>query len=220
MTELAEEARTRQGLYRFTGAALRPPAADMFAILGPAVEFMHTRDLERFSFVREWHALAAVVTDPPPVEALEPEYVRLFGVGMSGTPATPTESFYRVPKREGGVGDFIAQLQNEYRRMGLSWAGASEPPDHVATEMDAMSFLAGLEADAWQTGRDDEATSALRNQLSFLNRHLSVWVLLFVTKAKAANPAPFYSAAVEFLHSLVIHEKSMASILLTELEST
>jgi len=207
-------------LYRFTGATLRPPEADTFAMLGPAVEFMDTRDLERFSFVHEWHALGALVAAPPPIRDLEPEYVRLFGVGMSRTPATPTESYYRVPKREGGVGDFIAQLENEYRRMGLSSTGASEPPDHIATEMDAMSYLAGLEADAWQAGLAEEATGSLRNQLRFLNQHLSVWVPLFLDRARDANPAPFYSAVVEFLHSFVIHERSMTSILLREVEST
>lgn len=220
MTELAEEARTRQGLYRVAGATLRPPAADTLATLGQAAQFMHTRDLERFSYAGKWHTLSALVAFPPSIEILEPEYVRLFGVGMSGTPATPMESFYRVPKREGGVGDFVAQLEDEYRRMGLSWAGTSEPPDHIATEMDAMSYLAGVEADAWQTGFVDEASSTLRNQQRFLGRHLSVWVPLFVTRARAANPAPFYSAAVEFLHSFVIHEKSIASLLLSGLEKT
>ncbi len=220
MLELAEEAQTRQGLYRLAGEILRPPAMDTLVLLGSATEIMDSRGLERFSYAMAWHRLVDAITGSSSIGALEPEYVRLFGVGVSGTPATPTESFYRIPKRKGGVGDFVAQLQSEYRHMGLSLARTEEPPDHISTELDAMACLTGAEAEAWRTGIPDEAYRSLESQELFLDRHLSVWVPLFVARAKAASPCPFYSAVVDFLHSFIVHEGSMVPILRTELAAT
>jgi TorA maturation chaperone TorD len=218
MTELAEESRTRQGLYRLTGASFRPPESESLSLLAPAVEFLQSRDLDRFAYAREWRAFAAQVLEGLSIDTLETEYVRLFGVGVAGTPATPTESFYRVPNRDGGVGDFVAQIQGEYRKMGLSWAGSSESPDHISTELDVMSYLCGVEADALEMGSSDQAIAALTRQRRFLDRHLAVWVPRFVEKAHAAHPSPFYKAALEFLHSFVVHERNIAFILVSEME--
>ena len=218
MTELAEEARTRQGLYRLTGATLRPPEVGSFSLLAQAVEFMDARDLDRFAYAREWRTLAKQVLGGLSMEILETEYVRLFGVGVAGTPATPTESFYRVPKRDGGVGDFVAQIQIEYRRLGLTWAGSSEPPDHISTELDVMSYLCGIEADAWDQGSASEAFAAMSSQKGFLDQHLVIWVPLFVEKGRAAHPVPFYQAVLEFLHSFVVHERNITAALAARME--
>ena len=218
MTGAPEEARTRQGLYRLTGATLRPPDVESFALLAQAVEFMDARDLDRFAYAREWRALTKQFLMVSPIETLETEYVRLFGVGVAGTPATPTESFYRVPKRDGGVGDFVAQIQGEYRRMGLTWTGSSEPPDHISTELDVMSHLCGTEADAWDQGLADTALATMNNQKRFLDGHLAIWVPVFVEKGRAAHPVPFYAAVLEFLHSFVVHERSITAVLVAEME--
>lgn len=218
MTGLVEEARTRQGLYRLTGATLRPPQVESFSLVAQAVEFMDARDLDRFAYAPEWRALSEQFLRGSPIETLETDYVRLFGVGVVGTPATPTESSYRVPKRDGGVGEFVAQIQGEYRRMGLTWAGSSESPDHIATELDVMSYLCGTEADAWDQGLAEVALVAMSNQKSFLERHLVIWVPLFVEKARAAHPVPFYAAVLEFLNSFVVHERSITAALVAEME--
>ena len=207
-------------MYRLTGAALRPPEVESFSLLAQAVEFMNERDLDRFAYAREWRGLTKQFLTGSPIETLETEYVRLFGVGVAGTPATPTESFYRVPKRDGGIGDFVAQILGEYARMGLTSAGSSESPDHISTELDVMSHLCGSEANAWDLGLADEALAMMNNQKRFLDRHLVIWVPLFVEKARAAHPIPFYAAVLGFLHSFVVHERSITAVIVAEMERT
>ncbi len=138
--------------------------------------------------------------------------MRLFGVGPASTPAPPVESFYRIGRREGGVGDFVARIQSEYRQMGVGWSGSAEPPDHIATELEAMSSLCRREWEAWESGSADEAVGSLRLQRTFLDRHLGVWAPLFTARALSANPGAFYSRLLEFIHSFVVHEKNLSAI--------
>ena len=149
MTEWADEAQTRQGLYRFLGVALRPPAVERFEQLTGALEFFDGRDLDRYVYSMDWRRFCDELGSVVSIEPLEVEYVRLFGVGMGGTPAMPTESVYRVPAGDGEIADFISSLQGEYRSMGLVAVDSAESPDHISTEMEVMSYLCGVEAEAW-----------------------------------------------------------------------
>ncbi|MCL1595095.1 MAG: molecular chaperone TorD family protein [Actinomycetia bacterium] len=206
MTEWSDEARTRQGLYRFIGVALRPPESERHELLAAAVEFLDDRDLDRYPYAMAWRRFRDEFRSVDTLEPLEIEYVRLFGVGMGGTPATPTESFYRVPARDGGIADFVSKLQIEYRSMGLASNGTAESPDHISTELEVMSYLCGVEADAWETDQSREATGALRDQARFLGSHLVIWVPTFAGRARSADAFGFYGRLIDLLHAYVIHE--------------
>jgi TorA maturation chaperone TorD len=140
------------------------------------------------------------------VEDLEVDYVRLFGVGMAGTPAMPTESYYRVPSRDGGIADFISVLQREYRSMGLKPVGTAETPDHISTELEAMSYLCGVEAEAWEGDQEQVAMDRLAREARFLSGHLAVWVPVFASRTRDAGPGPFYGALIDLIHAFVVHE--------------
>jgi len=206
MTEWTDDARTRQGLYRFIGVALRPPEAERLELLASAVGFLDGRDLDRYPYSMTWRRFRDEFRSVSVIEPLEIEYVRLFGVGMAGTPATPTESYYRVPSRDGGIAEFVASLQREYRSMGLTSAGSAESPDHISTEMEVMSYLCGVEAGAWESEEVGTAMDTLRTEARFLGAHLAVWVPSFVGRARGANAAGFYGALVDLLHAFVVHE--------------
>ena len=206
MTEWADEARTRQGLYRFIGAALRPPESERLALLVSAREFLDGRDLDRHAFSMDWRRFCDELGSIASIEALEVEYVRLFGVGMRGTPATPTESFYRIPTQDGEVADFISTLQREYRSMGLVSVGTSEAPDHISTEMEVMSYLCGVEAEAWESDQRRLAMDTLGVETRFLKGHLAAWVPEFAERARAADADSFYGRLVDLLHAYVVHE--------------
>jgi len=137
---------------------------------------------------------------------LEVEYVRLFGVGMGGTPATPTESYYRVPARDGGIAHFISSLQREYRSMGLVSVGIAESPDHISTEMEVMSYLCGLEVEAWESDQGTLALDTLSLEVRFIKTHLAMWVPEFCASARAASASGFYGRLVDFAHAYVVHE--------------
>ena len=206
MTEWSEDARTRQGLYRFIGAALRSPDAQRFEILASALDLLDGRDLDRYPYLIPWRRFRDELRVVATIEPLEIEYVRLFGVGMGGTPAMPTESYYRVPARDGGIADFVASLERDYGSMGLTSIGTTESPDHISTEMDVMSYLCGVEADAWESADVGTAMETLRKEALFLRTHLAVWVPSFAERTRAANAAEFYRRLIDLLHAFIIHE--------------
>jgi TorA maturation chaperone TorD len=206
MTEWADEARARQGLYRFIGAALLPPERGRLEVLSSAFGILDEYDLDRFPYFIAWRNFVVVLESDVSPEELGIEYVRLFGVGFRGTPAIPTESNYRAPNRDGAVASFIASLEAEYRSMGLTSAGGAEAPDHISTELEVMSYLCGVEADAWESSHETLARNTLEIESSFVRSHLAVWIPMFASRVLAANPAPFYESASELVHAFVIHE--------------
>ncbi len=206
MTEWADEARTRQGLYRFIGAALRPPAIDRLELLTGARDFLDGRDLDRYVFSMDWRRFCDELGSFTSIVPLEVEYVRLFGVGMGGTPAMPTESVYRVPTGDGGIADFISTLQGEYRSMGLVSVDSVESPDHISTEMEVMSYLCGVEAEAWESEQSRLAVESLGVEARFLKGHLGIWVPVFAERVRAANADGFYGRLIDLLHAYVVHE--------------
>jgi TorA maturation chaperone TorD len=206
MTEWADDARTRQGLYRFIGVALRPPEIERVELLASAREFLDDRDLDRYPYSTNWQRFRDEFRSSSSLESLEVEYVRLFGVGMGGTPAMPTESYYRVPARDGGIAEFASNLQREYRSMGLTTVGTSESPDHISTEMEVMSYLCGLESEAWESERRRDAMDTIDREARFLRSHLAVWVPAFADRARAAGADGFYGRLVDLLHAYVVHD--------------
>jgi TorA maturation chaperone TorD len=216
MTEWAEEARTRQGLYRFVGAAFRPPDAESFEFLGSALAILDDRDIDQYAFSRQWRKLASTWPMGGEQVRLEAEYVRLFASGVRGAPAPPVESNYRVSQKGGGVAEFTANLQREYRAMGLITAEAGEAPDHAATEFDVMSYLYRTEAEAWESDRSDLAWQAIARASRFLDRHLAIWIPLLSRRVSSAQPATLYLRLAEFAHALVIHDADFVRILLRQ----
>ena len=206
MTEWADDARTRQGLYRFIGAALRPPEEERLALLTSASGFIDDGDLDRYAYATAWRQFSDALTTETPVERLEIEYVRLFGVGMAGTPASPTESSYRVPSRDGGIADFVSALQDDYLSMGVAAVGTTEAPDHISTEMEAMSFLCRVEAEAWESDDSHIALATRALEARFLRGHLAVWVPVFADRTRAAKAKGFYRSLVDLLHAFVVGE--------------
>ncbi|MCL1600173.1 MAG: molecular chaperone TorD family protein [Actinomycetia bacterium] len=206
MTEWADEARARQGLYRFIGAALLPPERERLELLASAFGILDEYDLDKYPYFIAWRDFAVVLESDVSPEDLGIEYVRLFGVGFRGTPAIPTESNYRAPNRDGAVASFIASLQAEYRSLGLASADGAEAPDHISTELEVMSHLCGVEADAWESSQETLAKDTLKVESRFVRSHLAVWIPMFASRVLAASPAPFYERATELVHAFVIHE--------------
>ncbi len=217
MTDSADIARTRQGLYRFLGGALLPPTDERFRLLADAAVVLAERDLDRFAFSPSWHRLS----DHFPIDVrgsrLDVDYVRLFASGRSGALAPPTESYYRVPAKGGGIADFVAALQREYRSMGVASVGFGEAPDHVSTEMELMAHLCDLEANNWAARQTPMVDETLNLQHRFLAQHLRVWIPQFRRRVQEAPPSLFYVDLVDALHSFVVHDADYVPLLRTEL---
>lgn len=220
MTEWAEVAQTRQGLYRFFGEALLPPSKERLDLLEQAYPVLLERDLDRYAFSLEFRKFGKHLPVDTSATALEVEYVRLFASGMSKALSPPVESYYRVPGKGGGMAEFVADLQREYRSMGIISVGVGESPDHITTELEVMSFLCAAESRAWEEANDAQAFDLLAKQRNFLRRHLVVWIPLLRRRVGRASPVGFYATLVDAVHSMVVHDKDYVSSVLRGRESS
>lgn len=210
-------ARTRQGLYRFFGEALLSPDDDRLGILAGAADVLGRRDIDGFPFSLAWRRMAGALPTEVAGSRLDVDYVRLFASGRSAALAPPTESYYRISGKGGGIAEFVSELQREYRRMGVVLTGLEEAPDHVSTEMEVMAHLCDVEAQGWERGATDEVDATIAVEHRFLTHHLRVWIPQFRRRVTEAPPAPFYSALVEAVHAFVVHEVDYLALVRSEL---
>ena len=213
MTDSADIARTRQGLYRFLGGALLPPTAAQFDLLTAAVAVLDERDIDRFAFSPYWRRLGHHFPLDIVAGGLDVDYVRLFASGRSGALSPPTESYYRVAAKGGGIAEFLAELQREYRAMGLASVGLDESPDHISTELEVMAFLCDLEANAWRGEQIRLVRDTLDLQSRFLRGHLTVWIPPFRERLLDAQPPLFYLDLIDTVHAFVIHERDYVQLI-------
>jgi len=184
------------------------PTTDQFNVLADAVHVLDGRDIDVFAFSRVWRKLGHHFPVDPVGTGLDVEYVRLFASGRSGALSPPTESYYRVPAKGGGIAEFVAALQREYRSMGIVSVGLEEAPDHVSTEMEVMAYLCDLEANARSDDQVRLVGDVLDLQIKFLSHHLAVWIPLFQGRVReAAKPDSFYLDLVDMVHAFVVHDR-------------
>ena len=123
---------------------------------------------------------------------MEVEYNRLF-VGPGPPAAPPYESVYRDPSGL-VMGQAAQDAQGRYADAGLTVIpGRCELPDHIATELGFMAYLAAQESLA----TDRERATWVEMQYSFLVDHLNAWVRLFRYRMDGATRHPFYASLAE-----------------------
>lgn len=112
---------------------------------------------------------------PSLMEQLKDEYVNCFDVGGNGTPPCPLyEGLCRKDEDRVGI---IMDLLRFYNFFDLKLSQSRRDyPDHLSTELEFMSYLASLEAQAEEEGI--ETTPSQLAQRDFLNRHLDIWLPL------------------------------------------
>jgi TorA maturation chaperone TorD len=129
---------------------------------------------------------------------LEIEYNRLF-VGPGRLQAPPYESVYR-DSRGLVMGPAARDVERRYAEAGLALAPEHRDlPDHIATELGFMAYLAMREAEA----KDEERRTWRERERSFLQDHLGVWLPLFCRRVKEASQHPFYTALAELTVTFV-----------------
>lgn len=136
---------------------------------------------------------------------LEEAYVALFTVNPI---APPYESYYQDP--EGFVRGWIGiQLESEYAVAGLNISRSfKEPPDHVAIELEFMSFLCSLEAKAYETCNENDIKTSVERQHKFLNSHLGKWYPRFAQAVTDSPTKSLYNHAVDTTVMFLRHEQN------------
>ena len=196
--QLAELAPLRQALYRVFGALfLYPTPQERTRRLCAAA-----RELTRETQV--WAAYGDCGSLPRMLENLlavfeqadvhtEEEYNRLFQVKPA---APPYESFYL--DREGQARAWITrQLEHEYAQAGLALSPSlNDLPDHIAVELEFMSFLCGEEERSWQANDEDAAANMQTVQRTFMDQHLGQWFPQFARRTIDAGPKELYNGLI------------------------
>lgn len=132
-------------------------------------------------------------------EAMARDNSRLFTIRPM---VPPYESLYTTPSTE-SRGWVSAQLERLYARYGLVLSEMNEMPDHLAVELEFMSYLCELEAGAQQVEDRQSAEAYQQAQADFLDRHLRKWLGKFCLKVRAASPDGFYADTVDALAAYI-----------------
>ncbi len=203
-------ARCRAIMYSFLAQALSAPAPSLCrAIENGALGPVLLRALEGTpARYRRKVALACLdkiagATGKQPTAALEAEYTRLFALNVL---CPQYEADYISTGAENAV-HTIAKVARFYSALGLRVAdGVGERPDHIALELDFMSFLAIKEA--WASERDQRANakSCRRAQTLFLSSHLWLWGATFARSLADATGFRFYLGVRELLEGWLAAE--------------
>ena len=205
--EPTELARLRQGCYRFYGALfLYPDKERLMNLVAAAQELRIGSDsLGDFPFNRAWRRLLATLqglTEDDKAE-VEEEYVRLF---LAKPQAPLYESFYVDPDGH-ARGLIVTQLEREYVETGLALSPTlMDLPDHIAVELEFMSFLCGKEVQAWEAKAGGNGIQARERQGAFLGQHLGRWFPLFARRVRGAASERLYSVAVEAAYAFLHYE--------------
>lgn len=127
-------------------------------------------------------------------EAYEDEYLRVFS-HVCAADCNPCETAY-TSKHIFQASQKMANITGFYQAFGLQ--ADRERPDHIAVEMEFLSFLCYRESIERSKSSVVELRSLRRAQRVFLERHLGKWVGTFcqLMKRKAAKGPMFHLACL------------------------
>ncbi len=140
---------------------------------------------------------------------LQEEYTRLFITSRNGF-CYPYEGAHLGHTSGTQRTVSLIQIENEYAQKGLVLS-INELPDHVAVELEFMSFLCGKESNAGVAPDDiQKAKEVLQSELSFLNRHLGLWFPLFARKV-ISNHNGIYAIVSETAEGFIKYDRDFIS---------
>lgn len=136
-------------------------------------------------------------------EDLLVDYSKLF-VGPNELVAPPYGSVY-LDKGRRVMGVSTMEVVNIYRTQGLGMdEDFREMPDHIAVELEFMSFLIHEEIKALENDDLETARKFMEKQNMFLHFYLS-WVPLLCEKIKKGTDNSFYVALADCLQAFVVN---------------
>lgn len=135
-------------------------------------------------------------------EDLRVEYAKLF-VGPFELLAPPYGSVYID---DGGrvMGDSTMQVIEIYQKEGLSKNDDfKDLPDHIAVEMEFMSYLIFKERDALISCNPDTAREYANKQKAFLHNIIQPWVSQFCSKIREGTENRYYQSLAGCLSTFI-----------------
>lgn len=202
-TELAMHSRIEETCFRLLAACFYEPQKKLFLeenLFGNLTEGLKQvcPDAEAFSSHMEKSIYNYTEED------LRVEYAKLF-VGPFELLAPPYGSVYLD---DGGrvMGDSTMQVIEIYQKEGLARSDDfKDLPDHIAVEMEFISYLIFKGRDALDNADEDSAMNYKDKQDFFLNTFLRRWVPLFCKKIKEGTDNVFYTSLADCVSTFVLN---------------
>lgn len=190
----------REDAYRLLAACFYPPTQ---ALLEENCCTALARLLTDIDPTAAGHAAhAATVAANLSADELAVEHARLF-IGPFQLVAPPYGSLY-LDNAKTVMGESTARVAAFYRSCGLHLADDfHELPDHIAVELECMSYLAFKQREAEAAGSADEARRYGELQHQFLSSFLLPWLEPFTSAAITDGEAPFYASIAHCCASFI-----------------
>jgi len=197
--------RRRAATYRLLAELYQEPDDDRLALV------VETSD-DAVSIPTD--ALLAAASDQ---QSLRLDYAQLF-VGPFELAAPPYESVY-VDDETRVMTDATEAVGAEYQQAGVD-VGISEPPDHVAAELEFVSLLVETEIAAIEAREFAAAEHHLERQYDFLSSHLGRWVSELAGKMREHADTEFYRLLGEQTQQFVERDGHLLADRLDRLETS
>jgi TorA maturation chaperone TorD len=128
------------------------------------------------------------------------DYATLF-VGPFELLAAPYGSIY-LDRKRAVMGASTIDVLRYYQEAGLN-VEVNEPPDHIAIELEFMSFLYGKEAEARELAQEDDIRKYQELRTDFFSKILQAWVFDFCEAIRKGTTNQFYSSLADCLANFV-----------------
>lgn len=183
-----ETALARADIYRFLSLAFAYPERDhMESLRDLSMDIEEAIDLLPYDIKDDFMSLRSAIKDMD-IDALEPEYTEMF---MTRMHCSPVEASYGMKgfNRPNILGD----ISGFYKAFGFSLSDkAGLTHDHIAVELEFMSFLALKEAYAIEQGMDENLDICVSAKKKFLDEHLGMWAGTFTKNLEMRTNEEFY----------------------------
>lgn len=186
----------REDTYRILAACFYPPVEELFTDrpLGTLAPLLSPFSPGAADLLAQADRTLASLTR----EELAVEHARLF-VGPFRLPAPPYGSCH-LEESKSVMGETTVKVAAFYRESGLELAeDFHELPDHVAAELEFMSWLSFREREALAAGDREGAKMARGRSLRFLQTFLSPWIDPFTRAVVEDGESPFHVAVARAL---------------------
>ena len=203
-TDLMQAAQRQSDAYRLLAACFSQPDREMFVEENLCANLAGLMQEISLPAVGEACRRMAQSLAENNQEELLIEYSALF-LGPFGAPAHPYGSVYLEQERK-LMGDSTMEVLKLYAQSGVTYEG-DEPPDHIAIELEFMSFLEGKIAQAISESNQADLAdfSAIRGR--FFNRLLASWAPILGNILKEQATLAFYRDLGECLLGFIGAER-------------
>lgn len=142
-------------------------------------------------------------------EELQIAHAELF-IGPFELKASPYGSTY-LEKTRRIMGDSTMEVLKHYQKAGLE-VDIKQPPDHIAIELEFLSYLCALEAELLRSGEIKKAAELQTEQKLFLDRYILPWAPQFAQNIRSGTKSTFYHSLADcfefFLKQLATPDNS------------